>query len=63
MFLLCTGIAPSMCGFPALKAARNPLPPVDSSDIISSIMVLEVEMRAPGRNVPQKRPSFCTRRV
>lgn len=54
---------PSICGFPALKEARNPLPPVASSVTISSIMVLEVEMRAPGLKVPQNRPNFCTRRV
>ncbi|TNN58884.1 hypothetical protein EYF80_030894 [Liparis tanakae] len=51
-----------MWGFPALKEARKPLPPVESSDTISNIMVLEVAMTAPGRNVPQNRPSFCTKR-
>lgn len=51
--------SPFRCGLVAVKWARKPRPPVSESDSMCSIMVLEVEMSVPGRNVPQKRPNFC----
>lgn len=50
---------PLSCGWAAENTARKPLPAVLASDTICRSILLLVETRAPGLNVPQKRPSLC----
>lgn len=53
----CGVFSPFSLGRTAAKTARNPLPAVLASDTIVTCILLPLVTRAPGLEVPQKRPS------